>query len=312
MVRFVSFMAAALLTMATAASAETVGFSQVGTESDWRTAFTADMQAEAKIRGINLHFDDAQGSVDQQFAAVRHFIAERVDAIVIAPVVVTGWTPVLQEAQAAHIPVFIADRAVEANPSLFVARIAADFNLEGRLAGSWLAQASRGRCAIVELQGTSGAAPTIERKKGFATVISQFPGMRIIRSEVGDFTTEGGRRVMAEFIKSTDGLKDVCAVWSHNDNMLLGAIEAMKSAGLHSGTDVLTISVDGVPDIFRAMLAGEANASVELKSDIGKYILDVVQGYLGGKHNYPKWVVIPSDLHTPEDAAKMLERYSGL
>jgi galactofuranose transport system substrate-binding protein len=312
MVRFVSFMAAALLTMATAASAETVGFSQVGTESDWRTAFTADMQAEAKIRGINLHFDDAQGSVDQQFAAVRHFIAERVDAIVIAPVVVTGWTPVLQEAQAAHIPVFIADRAVEANPSLFVARIAADFNLEGRLAGSWLAQASRGRCAIVELQGTSGAAPTIERKKGFATVISQFPGMRIIRSEVGDFTTEGGRRVMAEFIKSTDGLKDVCAVWSHNDNMLLGAIEAMKSAGLHSGTDVLTISVDGVPDIFRAMLAGEANASVELKSDIGKYILDVVQGYLRGKHNYPKWVVIPSDLHTPEDASKMLERYSGL
>src|SRR5271154_2390511 len=119
MVRFVSFMAAALLTMATAASAETVGFSQVGTESDWRTAFTADMQAEAKIRGINLHFDDAQGRVDQQFAAVRHFIAERVDAIVIAPVVVTGWTPVLQEAQAAHIPVFIADRAVEANPSLF-------------------------------------------------------------------------------------------------------------------------------------------------------------------------------------------------
>jgi ABC-type sugar transport system substrate-binding protein len=312
MVRFVSFMAAALLTMATAASAETVGFSQVGTESDWRTAFTADMQAEAKIRGINLHFDDAQGSVDQQFAAVRHFIAERVDAIVIAPVVVTGWTPVLQEAQAAHIPVFIADRAVEANPSLFVARIAADFNLEGRLAGSWLAQASRGRCAIVELQGTSGAAPTIERKKGFATVISQFPGMRIIRSEVGDFTTEGGRRVMAEFIKSTDGLKDVCAVWSHNDNMLLGAIEARKSAGLHSGTDVLTISVDGVPDIFRAMLAGEANASVELKSDIGKYILDVVQGYLRGKHNYPKWVVIPSDLHTPEDASKMLERYSGL
>jgi galactofuranose transport system substrate-binding protein len=112
--------------------------------------------------------------------------------------------------------------------------------------------------------------------------------MRIIRSEVGDFTTEGGRRVMAEFIKSTDGLKDVCAVWSHNDNMLLGAIEAMKSAGLHSGTDVLTISVDGVPDIFRAMLAGEANASVELKSDIGKYILDVVQGYLGGKHNLPE------------------------
>jgi simple sugar transport system substrate-binding protein len=300
-----------LLAVTTAASAETVGFSQVGAESDWRTAFTADMRAEAKVRGIDLHFDDAQGNVERQYAAVRRFIAEHVDAIVIAPVVVTGWTPLLQEAQAAHIPVFIADRSVDAEPSLFVARIAADFNLEGRLAGSWLAQASRGRCAIVEVRGTQGAAPTIERERGFTSVISQFPGMRIVRSETGDFTAEGGRNAMAAFIKSTNGLKDVCAVWSHNDNMLLGAIEAMKSAGLRPGTDVLTVSVDGVPAIFRAMLAGDANASVELKSDIGKYIFDVVDGYLKGKRDYPKWVVIPTDLHTPEDAAKMLQRHAG-
>jgi ABC-type sugar transport system substrate-binding protein len=309
--RIIMLVAAGLLAMATSASAETVGFSQVGTESDWRTAFTADMRKEAKLRGIDLHVDDAQQNVERQFAAIRRFIAERLDAIIIAPVVVTGWTPVLQEAQAAHIPVFIADRSVDADASLYVARIAADFNLEGRLGGSWLAQASRGRCNIVELQGSAGAAPTIERKKGFATVISQFPGMRIVRSESGDFTTEGGQRVMAGFIKSTDGLKDICAVWSHNDNMLLGAIDTMKSAGLHPGKDILTISVDGVPGIFRAMLAGDANASVELKSDIGKYIFDVVQGVLQGKHDYPKWVLIPSDLHTPEDAAKMLERRAG-
>ena len=108
-----------------------------------------------------------------------------------------------------------------------------------------------------------GAAPTIERKTGFATIIAQFPGMRIIRSESGDFTEEGGRRVMAELIKSTSGLKDICAVWSHNDNMMLGAIEVMKFAGLHPGKEYLTVSADGVPGIFRAMLAGEANASVE-------------------------------------------------
>jgi galactofuranose transport system substrate-binding protein len=311
MARFVSFLAAAFLAVATAASAETIGFSQVGAESDWRTAFSADMQTEAKARGIDLHFDNAQGSVERQFAPVRRFIAERVDAIVIAPVVVTGWTPVLQEAQAAHIPVFIADRSVDAEPSLFVARVGNDTNLEGRLAGSWLAQASRGRCAIVELQGTTGAAPTIGRKTGFASVIAQFPDMRIIRSDSGDFTAEGGRRVMAGFIKSTDGLKDVCAVWAHNDNMLLGAIEAMKSAGLHPGKDLLMISVDGVPNIYRAMLAGEVSASVEVKSDIGKYVFDVVQGYLRGKHDYPKWVVTPTDLHTPEDAAKMLGRATG-
>lgn len=309
---FVSLLAAALMTVATSVSAETVGFSQVGSESDWRTAFTADMQAEAKARGITLQFDDAQGSVDQQFDAVRRFIAERVDAIVIAPVVVTGWTPVLKEAQAAHIPVFIADRSVDADPSLFVARIGNDTNLEGRLAGSWLAQASRGRCTIVELQGTVGSAPAIGRKLGFAALIGQFPAMRIIRSESGDFTEEGGRRVMQEFIRSTDGLKGVCAVWAHNDNMQLGAIEAMKAAGLHPGKDLLMISVDGVPGIYRAMLAGEANASVEVKSDIGKFVFDVVQGYLQGKRDYPKWVLIPSDLHTPEDAAKMLQRHAGL
>ncbi len=312
MLRFISVVAAALLAAAASVSAETVGFSQVGAESDWRTAFTADMQAEARTRGIDLHFEDAGGSVDRQFAAVRRFIAEHVDAIVIAPVVVTGWTPVLKEAQDAHIPVFIADRSVDADPSLFVARIGNDTNLEGRLAASWLVQASRGRCLIVELQGTIGSAPMIGRKKGFATIIAQFPDMRIIGSESGDFTEEGGRRVMQDFIKSTDGLKGVCAVWSHNDNMLLGAIPVMKAAGLHPGKDVLTISVDGVPGIYRAMLAGEANASVEVKSDIGKYIFDVVQGYLAGKRDYPKWVLIPSDLHTPEDAAKMLQRHTGL
>jgi len=256
-----------------------------------------------------MEFDDAQGSVDRQIAAVRRFISDHVDAIVIAPVVVTGWTAVLKEAQAAHIPVFIADRSVDADPSLFVARIGNDTNLEGRLAGSWLAQASRGRCAIVELQGTPGSAPAIGRKQGFAAIIAQFPDMRVIRSETGNFTSDGGRQVMEQFIKSTNGLKGVCAVWAHNDNMLLGAIEAMKAAGMRPGKDVLTISVDGVPGIYRAMLAGEANASVEVKSDIGKYIFDVVEGYLAGRHDYPKWVLIPSDLHTPEDAAQMLSRH---
>jgi galactofuranose transport system substrate-binding protein len=311
MTRFAWLLTAALLTVATAASAQTVGFSQVGAESDWRTAFSADMQAEAKARGITLHFDDAQGSLDRQFAAVRRFIAEHVDAIVIAPIVVTGWTPVLKEAQAAHIPVFIADRSVDADPSLFVARIGNDTNFEGRLAGAWLAQASRGQCSIVELQGSPGSAPAIGRKTGFAAVIGQFPGMRIIRSESGGFTTEGGRRVMTGFIEATGRLKNVCAVWAHNDDMLLGAIGAMKSAGLRPGKDVLTISVDGVPNIYRAMLAGDANASVEVKSDIGANIFEVVQGYLHGKRDYPKWVVIPTDLHTPQDSARMLERRSG-
>lgn len=306
MERFGICVALALTWCIATASAQTIGFSQVGTESDWRTAFSADMKAEAEKRGIKLIFADAQQRKEAQFAAVRSFIGQHVDAIVIAPVVVSGWDPVLQEARAAGIPVFIADRAVESDPSLFVARIAADFNLEGRLAATWLAQASKGKCNIVELQGTVGSAPAIERKKGFGAIIALFPNMRIVRSDSGDFTTAGGRRVIENLIRTTDALNGICAVWSHNDYMILGAIEAMRAAGLHPGRDQLMVSVDGVPDIYRAMLAGEANASVELKSNIGKYIYDVVQGYFGGKHDYPKWVLIPSDLHTPSDAAQML------
>ena len=293
------------------AMALTVGFSQVGTESDWRTAFSADMQAEAKRRGITLLFADAQQSVERQITAVRGFITQRVDAIVIAPVVVTGWAPILKEAQAANIPVFIADRAVDVDASLFTARIAANFNLEGRLAGAWLAQASKGRCNILELQGTRDSAPAIERRKGFDNIINQFPDMRIVFSRNGDFTTEGGQKAMEELITETHGLQGICAVWSHNDNMALGAIAAMKAQGLRPGHDQLMVSVDGVPKIFQALLDGDANASVELKSDIGKYIFDVVQGYLGGKHDYPKWVVIPSDLHTQADAASVLAARGG-
>jgi ABC-type sugar transport system substrate-binding protein len=305
--RFVIVVVTSLLA-ASAARGETIGFAQVGTESDWRTAFSADMKAEAARRGITLLFSDADNNAARQREAVRGFIAAHVDAIVIAPVVVTGWSETLQAAKAAGIPVFIADRAVDASPDLFVARIAADFNLEGRLAGAWLAQAARGSCGILELRGTEGAEPTIQRHKGFLAVVSQFPNMRILRSAGGGFTSQGGKRAMIDFIHAAGGLKDVCAIWSHNDNMLIGAIEAMHEAGLHPGRDLLTVSVDGVPDIFRAMLAGDANMSVELKSDIGKYIFDVVQGYLTGNRNIPKWVLIPSDLHTPADAEKMLTR----
>jgi ABC-type sugar transport system substrate-binding protein len=181
--------------------------------------------------------------------------------------------------------------------TLYVTRISADFNLEGKLAGAWLAQASKGQCNIVEEQGTVGSAPAIERKKGFEAVISQFPGMKIVKTQSGDFTTEGGKKVMEAFIKATDNLKGICASFAHNDNMQLGAIQAMKEAGLNPGKDVLMVSVDYVPAMKEALAAGEANASVELRSAIGKYIYPVILDYLKAPKELPKWIVIPSDLH---------------
>jgi ABC-type sugar transport system substrate-binding protein len=290
---------ATLMFAGTSAFAVTIGFSQVGDEGDWRPAFSKDMQEEAKKEGIDLKFADAQGKEEDQLKAVRAFIAQKVDGIIIAPVVVTGWGQVLEEAKKANIPVFLADRDVDVpDKSLYVTRISADFNLEGRLAGAWLAQASKGSCNIVELQGTVGSAPAIERKKGFEAVLANFPNMKIVKTQSGDFTTDGGKKVMEAFIKSTNNLKDTCGVFAHNDNMQLGAIQAMKEAGLKPGKDVLMVSVDYVPAMKEALGAGDANASVELRSAIGKYIYPVVLQYIKDKKELPKWVVIPSDLHT--------------
>jgi ABC-type sugar transport system substrate-binding protein len=290
---------ATLMFAGTSAFAVTIGFSQVGDEGDWRPAFSKDMQEEAKKEGIDLKFADAQGKEEDQLKAVRAFIAQKVDGIIIAPVVVTGWGQVLEEAKKANIPVFLADRDVDVpDKSLYVTRISADFNLEGRLAGAWLAQASKGSCNIVELQGTVGSAPAIERKKGFEAVLANFPNMKIVKTQSGDFTTDGGKKVMEAFIKSTNNLKDICGVFAHNDNMQLGAIQAMKEAGLKPGKDVLMVSVDYVPAMKEALGAGDANASVELRSAIGKYIYPVVLQYIKDKKELPKWVVIPSDLHT--------------
>ncbi|MEP7239339.1 MAG: ABC transporter substrate-binding protein [Devosia sp.] len=295
--------AMSMLLATSSAFAVTIGFSQVGDEGDWRPAWSKDMQEEAKKEGIDLKFADAQGKQEEQLKAVRSFIAQGVDAIIIAPVVITGWDQVLKEAKDAGIPVFLADRDVDvADKSLFVTRISADFNLEGRLAGAWLAQASKGQCDVVELQGTTGAAPAIERNKGFVAVLSNFPGMKIVKSQSGDFTTEGGKKVMEAFIKSTDNLKGICGVFAHNDNMQLGAIQAMKEAGLKPGKDFLMVSVDYVPAMKDALAAGDANASVELRSAIGKYIYPVVLQYLQDKKDLDKWIVIPSDLHTAATA----------
>src|SRR3982751_2326845 len=174
-----------------------VGFSQIGAESGWRTAETESIQAEAKKRGIDLRFSDAQQKQENQIKALRTFIAQKVDAIVLAPVVETGWEPVLRDVKSAGIPVILVDRGVKvADESLYTTLIASDFVQEGRMAGEWLAKKTNGKANIVELQGTPGAAPAIDRKTGFAEVVGKNPGMKIVKSQTGEFTRAKGKEVM--------------------------------------------------------------------------------------------------------------------
>src|SRR4051812_28393729 len=162
----------------------TVGFAQIGAESAWRSAETQSIQDEAKARGVNLKFSDAQQKQENQIKAIRAFIAQGVKAIILAPVVETGWEPVLREAKRAKIPVVLVDRGVKVtDESLYATLIASDFVSEGRMAGEWLAKKLDGKGNIVELQGTPGAAPAIDRKKGFEQAIAKSPGMKIIKSQ---------------------------------------------------------------------------------------------------------------------------------
>jgi galactofuranose transport system substrate-binding protein len=284
----------------------TIGFSQVGTESDWRTAFTEAMLAEAQQRNINLIFSDAENNQENQIAAIHSFIEQRVDAIILAPVIETGWDTVLREAQDATIPVVIIDRNVTADESLYLTRVSSDFVHEGRLAATWLVQATAGQCKIVELEGTVGSSAALGRHEGFLDIIQLFPEMEILVSQPADFRREDGQRVM-EGILNSENPDEICAVWSHNDDMAIGAIQAIKDAGLDPGDDILIVSVDAIPDIFLAMMNGDSNATVELNPNMGGPAFDAIIAYLNGE-TVPKWIRVTGGIYFPETAAEEYER----
>ena len=268
----------------------TVGFSQIGAESAWRTAETESIRSEAAKRGVELKFADAQGKQENQLRAVRNFITQRVDAIIVAPVVETGWEPVLQDAQRAKIPVILVDRGVTAPEALYTTLIGSDFVAEGRMAGEWLAKATNGQCNIAELQGTTGAAPANDRAKGFREAIGSHPGMKIILSQTGDFTRAKGKDVMEAFLKSPQG-KDIQAVYAHNDDMALGAIQAIEEAGKKPGTDIKVVSIDAVKGAFEAMVAGKLNCTVECNPLLGPAAFDAVEKALAGQAVPKKTIV---------------------
>jgi len=275
----------------------TIGFSQIGSESAWRTAFTNAVKAEAEARGINLLFSDAQQQQENQIAAMQAWIAQGdVDAIILAPVVNSGWDVVLEEARDAGIPVVIVDRNVDSDPDLYVTRVSSDFVHEGRLAATWLVAATSGQCKLVELYGTVGSAAAEDRHTGFMEVLAMFPSMEVIRSETGNFVRTEGKAVMESFLNAEDP-GNICAVFAHNDDMAIGAIEAIKEAGLNPGEDILVVSVDAIPDIFDSLDAGEANATVELSPFMGGPAFDAAIAYLNGEE-LPKWIPVAGKLYT--------------
>ena len=282
-----------------------LGFSQVGAESEWRTANTESIKSSAKDAGIDLKFSDAQQKQENQIKAIRAFIAQKVDVIAFSPVVESGWGTVLREAKAAKIPVILSDRAVnEKDDSLWVSFMGSDFVEEGRRAGRWLVEKTKGSTtpvSIVELQGTVGSAPAIDRKRGFEEIIKGDPHYKIIRSQTGDFTRAKGKEVMEAFLKAEG--KKINVLFAHNDDMAIGAIQAIEEAGLKPGKDITIISIDGVKGAFEAMMAGKLNVTVECSPLLGPQLMDTARAVLAGK-TVPKRIVTKEGIFPMDVAAK--------
>ena len=259
-----------------------VGVAQEGADNTWRTATPGAMNSVASRRGVALKCSDAQNKQENQIRAVRSFVTQGVDAIILAPIVETGWEPVLREAKQAGIPVILTDRTIQtSDPSLYACFIGSDFYQEGRMAADWLAKHVNGKGRIVELQGTPGSAPANERRRAFAEAVAKYPGMSVIDSQSGDFRRSGGKEVMEALLKKHG--RDIDIVYSHNDEMALGAIQAIEEAGLKPGKDIVIVSIDAVREGVQAVVDGKLNCTVECNPLFGPKVYDTVQKLLAGE-----------------------------
>lgn len=281
-----------------------MGFSQIGAESDWRKANTKSIQEEAQARGIDLKFVDAQQKQENQIKAIKGFIAQGVDVIAFSPVVEPGWKSVLEEAKTAGIPVIVSDRRPDVTEDLYVTFLGSDFVQEGQKAAQWLADHTNGKATIAELTGTVGSAPANDRAKGFRDVIAKYPNMKIDFTQTGDFKRAIGKEVMEALLKSPKG-SQITALFAHNDDMAIGAIQAIKAAGKKPGTDIIIVSIDGIHDALQALKDGELNYCVECNPLLGPMLMDSVEATLAGKA-LPKRQLMKDEAFDKAAAVKVL------
>ncbi|WP_431246581.1 ABC transporter substrate-binding protein [Leifsonia xyli] len=259
-----------------------VGFSQVGAESGWRTANTKSMkEAFSSSNGYKLTFSDAQQKQENQISAIRSFITQGVDAIVFAPVVETGWDDVLKEAKDADIPVILEDRSVDSDPSLYTSRVGDDFEKEGETAGKWVADNFKGKAAnLVVLEGTTGSAAANDRTTGFNKALKG-SDVKVLDSQTGNFTRSEGKTVMEGFLQKYG--KSINVLFAQNDDMGLGALDAIKAAGLTPGKDIQIVTIDGTKDGLTALADGQFNYVVECNPLLGDKVSEVVKAAVAGK-----------------------------
>ena len=260
-----------------------IGFAQVGSESGWRTANTLSIKsALTKEAGFDLKFSDAQQKQENQITAIRSYIAQGVDVIAFSPVVTTGWDGVLEEAKTANIPVILTDRAVDTkDDTLYKTFIGSDFVEEGRRAGDYVSKNfGTAPINVVVLEGTTGSAPALDRTKGFNAAIAGNQNVKVVASQTGNFTRSEGKQVMEGLLQSQ---KQIDVLFAQNDDMGLGAIEAIQAAGKKPGVDIKIVSIDGVHDGMQALADGKINYIVECNPLLGPDLAALARKVVNGE-----------------------------
>ncbi len=266
-----------------------VGFAEVGTEAGWRLAHAQSMkEAFSEANGYQLDFVDCNNDLKTQVEAVQKFIDDKVDYIVLDPIIEDGYDDVLKNAQAAGIPVIVTDRNISADESLYACWVGSNFVQEGIDAANWLVEdlKKKGRDSedinIVTILGTNGASAATGRTEGFEKVAKDQPHWKLLDKQSGDFSKAGGTAVMKVFLKQYD---DIDVLVCQNDDEAFGAIEVLKDAGLTCGPegDIILISYDATGDGFKAMIAGDINVDVECNPLAGPFVADLIQKLEAGE-----------------------------
>ena len=277
-------------------------YPQLGAESDWRTANTASFKDQAAKDGFQLVFSDAQQKQENQISAVRACIQQGVSVIALPPVVEDGWDAVLTEAKNAGIPVIIVDRSVSADASLYVSHIGSDMKLEGERAAEEFNKKFPNGAKILELSGTTGSGAAVGRAEGFRAKLNA--NIEIIDSQTGNFTRAEAVPVMQAFLQKYKAGTDFQGIFIHNDDMGLGAIEALKAAGVNPG-DLFIVSVDGTRGGFQAMIDGWFQADVECNPLLGPQVAEMALKLMNGQ-TIEKNVLTNETVYYPDNAAELL------
>lgn len=276
-----------------------VGYVQIGEESHWREACTDSIRQAARDFDIDLTMEFTPPVVEEQTMLVRKFIEQRMDVIVVSPVVQEGWQEVLEEAQKAGIPVLLVDRMVEAGEELYTSFIGADFEEEGRRCARWLISETSGadQVRVLELRGTEGSSPARDRKTGFESALAEADSCEIVYSACGEFTREGGRAAVEAYLTGQEW--DVDAIFAHNDDMALGAVGALAEHGLRPGVDVKIMSIDGTADALDALQNGQTNCVVECNPLLGPQLMKAITDLMQGKE-LPLRIITDENVFTAE------------